>query len=139
MADLPHVKQGQDFWTVPFNTMIDFYNAVGGGTVQHLVNPLSFINGTTGHSEAWVAQAENCKFVFLVVTDMRPNKDAIAKYQAQANIPDNLAPAGPIRLQCTQNIVMANGNGGNSLIVWATGEAGMDNDMFGSVLYVSNN
>ena len=30
MANLPHVKQGEGHWIVPFNTLIDFYNAVGG-------------------------------------------------------------------------------------------------------------
>ncbi len=30
MADLPHVKKGEGDWTTPFNSLIDFRNAVGG-------------------------------------------------------------------------------------------------------------
>lgn len=47
MADLPHVIQGQGGWVLPFNTLIDFYNAVGEGEVHHLANPLTFLNGAS--------------------------------------------------------------------------------------------
>lgn len=47
MTKINPVAKGESDWQVTLNQLINVVNELGGGTVEHLANPLTFLNGAS--------------------------------------------------------------------------------------------
>ena len=131
------MKKGQGDWQKIFNALIALAN-IGGGTVNHLDEPLQWENGATGHSNAYTIQLLNgYKLVLLSVTHF--NASELSNNTDVAAIPDNLAPANNdnfIRMALSQYRVLAN-TGGTRLTIWTADGPTKTDDMYGTAIYVA--
>lgn len=103
MADLPHVIQGQGGWVLPFNKIIDFYNAVGGGNSDALkvqsatgTDAVTAMNGATPNAtrNIWWISFPGGKIVTVNV--MLTTPDTVSSETVYGQIPSNLAPNNTI-------------------------------------------
>lgn len=103
MADLPHVKQGEGGWLLPFNTLIDFYNLVAGDTDHPLeiqsatgTDAVTAMNGATPNAtrNIWWVSVPGGKIVTINV--MLTTPDTVSSETVYGQIPSNLAPNNTI-------------------------------------------
>lgn len=131
------MKKGQGDWQNIFNALIALAN-IGGGTVNHLDEPLQWENGAKGHSNAYTIQLLNgYKLVVLSVSNFVAT--GLKNGTAIAGIPDDLAPADNnnfIRLTLSQFIFLAN-TGSNRLDIWTANGSTDTADMYGTVCYIA--
>lgn len=131
------MKKGQGDWQKIFNALIALAN-IGGGTVNHLDEPLQWENGATGHSNAYTIQLLNgYKLVLLSVTNF--NASELSDNTDVAAIPDNLAPANNdnfIRMALSQYMFLAN-TGSTKLTIWPSNGPTKTDSMYGTAVYIA--
>lgn len=134
------IQEGELQWTPKANAAITALNAlVGGGTVKRLDDPLSWENGATGHSYAYVIQLlDGYKLVILTVAHVHLTNPTDSLNIA--SMPDNFTLADDnnfIRMSLSQHIMLAN-IGDNQLVLWVDGtstETEMK-DMYGTAAFL---
>ena len=131
------MKKGQGDWQNIFNALIALAN-IGGGTVNHLDEPLQWENGATGHSNAYTIQLLNgYKLVILSVSHFVAK--GLQNGLPIAGIPDNLAPVDDqnyIRMTLSQYTFLAN-TGSTRLDLWKADGQTVDTDMYGTAIYIA--
>lgn len=133
---ISEVQKGQDDWQQNFNALIALAN-VGGSKVERLDDPLSWENGATGHSYAYVIQLlDGYKLVILTVAHVHLTKPT--DWLNIASMPDNLTPADDnnfIRMSLSQYIMLAN-IADNKLVLWVNGTPTKMKDMYGTAAFL---
>lgn len=129
------VKKGQGDWQTIFNALIALAN-VGGGNVEHLDDPLSWENGATGYSYAYMIQLLN-GFKLVILTVAHVNVDKLSNGMDAATLPDNLTPDDNdfIRMALSQNAMLAN-IGDNKLALWINDQPTQPKDMYGTATFL---
>ena len=87
------IENGSQFWDVPINANFAEIDAtlkkLVGGTVTHLDDPVTWLNGYSGHSNAEVFTISGKKLVYL---RLRPdNRDSINNGDVIGILPNSLA------------------------------------------------
>ena len=141
MEKINTVKKGQGDWHLPLNALIELANKVGGVEVTHLADPLIWVNGCNGRSEATVIKVFGLKIVFLSISHFDASKAPNGKVVAQ--LPDDLAvdedAGGCVRMTASEKSVLAIQESTNLYTWFNTNDIANQYSLYGSAWYLAKN
>lgn len=110
--------------------------AYWGVEPTHLVDPLSFVGGSKGNSDAYIFVTGSLKIVLLTLHNVSIANDA-KDWTTVAQIPDDLMPLQTevLRIPVSQNMVLAQSN--QNLVVWSSSDSYTGTGFAGIAIYVA--